>query len=329
MKKILFIGSRTFNYETIISEEIKKYCYEVVFYDERLRGNFYDKLALRYFPKLVDGRKKAYYSDILEKHKVDRFEYLFVLRGEIVPVWFLQEFKKQHPQTRLKLMMWDSIHNYPQMESKIKYFDDVFSFDMQDCKKYNLHFRPLFFNQKIEQQNDDLITPKYELSFVGTIHSDRLQILDAIRLENKYKTNFIMFLQGKPIFYVRKVMNKAYFKHKITNFRFSFLNAEEVKNIFLDSKAVIDIHHPGQTGLTMRTLEVLGLNRKLITTNQEIVEYDFYHPNNILVIDRKKPQIPKEFLEKPFVKIDKKIIERYSLASFTDDIFYEMKGKKI
>src|SRR5690606_25151171 len=58
------------------------------------------------------------------------------------------------------------------------------------------------------------------------------------------------------------------------------------------------IHHPGQTGLTMRTIETLALGRKLVTTNDTIREYSFYDADNILIVDRKRPKLHMEFFEK-------------------------------
>jgi len=48
------------------------------------------------------------------------------------------------------------------------------------------------------------------------------------------------------------------------------------------SKAVIDIEHPDQKGLTMRTMEMLGT------------------PENICIIDRKNPEVPQDFFENEY-----------------------------
>ena len=45
-----------------------------------------------------------------------------------------------------------------------------------------------------------------------------------------------------------------------------------------DCHAVLDIEHPKQVGLTMRTFEVLASGRKLITTNRSIINHEFYDP---------------------------------------------------
>jgi len=88
---------------------------------------------------------------------------------------------------------------------------------------------------------------------------------------------------------------------------------KEIADYFLNATAIIDIQHPKQHGLTMRTIEILPLQRKLITTNSEIKRYDFYHNENIMVIDRDDPILDEQFLLTPFKEIDPKIVHQYSV----------------
>ena len=101
------------------------------------------------------------------------------------------------------------------------------------------------------------------------------------------------------------------------------LSSEEVMEVVASSKAVLDIQHPKQTGLTMRTIEMLGVKRKLITTNPAVKEYDFYNPQNILVIDRANPIVNKEFLESLYSPINEKLYYKYSLDGWIEYIFKE------
>jgi hypothetical protein len=50
------------------------------------------------------------------------------------------------------------------------------------------------------------------------------------------------------------------------------------------SDVVIDICNSYQNGLTMRTIEAVGLRKKIVTNNNNISQYPFYHPNNVLLI---------------------------------------------
>ena len=71
----------------------------------------------------------------------------------------------------------------------------------------------------------------------------------------------------------------------------------------------------------MRCIETLGAKRKLITTNQAILEYDFYDENNILIVNREAPEIPIEFFSKPYQEISSEIYEKYSLDNWIYTIF--------
>jgi len=66
---------------------------------------------------------------------------------------------------------------------------------------------------------------------------------------------------------------------------------------------------------------MIGMGKKLITTNTGIKKYDFYNPKNILILDRDNPQIPPEFWDSPYEPIPQQIIDRYSLASFVRELF--------
>ena len=83
--------------------------------------------------------------------------------------------------------------------------------------------------------------------------------------------------------------------------------------IYSKSRCVVDVEDPGQHGLTMRSIEVVGLKRKLITTNKDIVNYDFYNTNNIFVLDRNNPVVDETFIDMPYKELDPEIYDKYSL----------------
>lgn len=97
-------------------------------------------------------------------------------------------------------------------------------------------------------------------------------------------------------------------------------DSSEIADIVNQSKSVLDIQHPNQTGLTMRTIEMIGMNKKLITTNASIVNYDFYNKKNILIIDRDNPQIDVSFFSTPYEKLNPEIYQKYSLSSWILDV---------
>jgi len=99
------------------------------------------------------------------------------------------------------------------------------------------------------------------------------------------------------------------------------MNKEEILNIISKSKTVLDIQHPDQSGLTMRTIEMLGAKRKLITTNSNIRNYDFYRKKNIYIIDRDNPKLDKSFFQSNYKNLSKDVYQKYSLENWLKTIF--------
>ena len=88
--------------------------------------------------------------------------------------------------------------------------------------------------------------------------------------------------------------------------------------------AVLDIQHPTQRGLTMRTFEALAAQTKLITTNSAIQYYDFYDPENIAIIDRESPVLPDGFLDTPYAPVPKGVTDKYSINNWIRTLFGEL-----
>ena len=103
---------------------------------------------------------------------------------------------------------------------------------------------------------------------------------------------------------------------RYSEFRFLQLPVKRVQDILEDTVSVVDIEHPNQSGLTIRTIEAVFSGRKLITTNSDIANYDFYDKNNILIIDRKNPVIPNGFLEGKVTEMKSNMVDKYSIKGW-------------
>jgi hypothetical protein len=103
-------------------------------------------------------------------------------------------------------------------------------------------------------------------------------------------------------------------------FHYEPLRSLEMNKIYQDTRCVLDSPQAGQLGLTIRVIEALGAKKKLITTNEDVINYDFYCPENIYVyrgfFDLKDP-----FFTEPYKDIDSNIYEKYSLRNWLKEIF--------
>ncbi len=63
------------------------------------------------------------------------------------------------------------------------------------------------------------------------------------------------------------------------------------------------------------------MQRKIITTNQSIKNYDFYKPNNILIIDEKHITFKPEFFNTPYEPIPESVYNKYTLSIWVNVVF--------
>jgi hypothetical protein len=217
--------------------------------------------------------------------------------------------------------MWDSFKNRTNTPHLLEYFDFKYSFDLKDSKNYNLDYLPLFYIDSYRSfiKKDNFL---YDVSFIGTAHSDRISIAKKVVMQlgtNKYF--FYFYFQSKILYYYNKIVNK-HFKDVIkTDICFNSIDKILLNQVLENSKVVLDIQHFDQEGLTMRTFEMIGAKKKLITTNKNVALHDFYNSNNIFILDRKKLEINSDFLGLDYIDLPKEIYEKYSLHSWIKTIF--------
>lgn len=313
-KRILLFSQYFFGYENKIAKKMREFGAEVALYDEMSVTKPLERAVLKISPSIFNKKTEQYYFEILQKEKAINYDYVLFIDCEMPTKKVLQTYKKTFIKARFCLHLWDSLENLKGVKSKIGYFDFVSSFDRKDSRENNIAFRPLFYDD-IYRACDEEREYDYDLSFVGTIHSDRYAIIKKLMSSNR-KMYIYPYLQSRFIFYYYKLTKQEFKGVSIEKFRFSKIDSDSIKRIIRKSRAVLDIQHPKQTGLTMRTLEMVGMKKKMVTTNKDIVNYDFFHKNNICVIDRENPIVPDDFYLSKYHDISKSIYEYYSIGQW-------------
>jgi hypothetical protein len=332
-KKILFFAPKFFGYEQDVKKELIEQGAEVFFLPDRPSEKTYVKVIYRLAPQLLSKISDKYYTAAVNDFAQLHYDFVFIQSGEALTIQFLKDLRKQYPQAKFIFYTYDSIANKKGQLDKIKFCDLAFSFDKADSVKYSIKFRPLFFSKGFEKEDskNNIINIKnnyeYDLSFIGTAHSDRHEIISKIKsqLPSNIITYTFLFMQAKWLFKLKKIFQKSFKYSRVNDFNFEAISKLKVQEIFKASKAILDIEHPNQTGLTMRTFEALGAEKKLITTNTAIKYMDFYNSNNILIIDRNSPVINMNFFQTKYEPVEKKIYLKYMLKTWVNDIFITYK----
>ncbi|TDO72792.1 hypothetical protein EV143_10797 [Flavobacterium chryseum] len=244
----------------------------------------------------------------LQKNKQIQ-DVILTIKGDFIDPKSILEFKKYAKKTIG--FFNDNIHRCPNIKQVIPYFDEVYSFEKEDCKNFKLKFAPNWIYTSNETITN-ISNFEYDVFTIGSIDK-RLPIL--VRIAEELKSKKINF---KFITYSKKTKSSD---GNITYIN-KFLPLSEVDYYVSRSKVLLDINRKGQIGLTFRVFESLGLQKKLITTNSDIINYDFYNPNNILIIDEKNPVIPVEFFENDYEKLPESIFEKYTLEGWVENVIF-------
>ena len=189
----------------------------------------------------------------------------------------------------------------------------VYTFDISDSKEFDIEYSPEYYTEHQENIKYDL---KYDVCYVGADKTNvRLKnLLDIKEVLRKNKVqNFF------HIFRVLKKYNR-YYLQETTNM---FLKYEDIQRIILESKCILELQMEGQSGCTLRTLESMFLNRKLMTNNKDIVNYDFYNPNNIFVIENADDFKDRfndilKFMRSPYQKLPDMVKNNYKFCKWLE-----------
>lgn len=188
------------------------------------------------------------------------------------------------------LWMWNKVTNSKVEQVKLKvsrFLGDVYSFDKDDCQKFGLKYNSQFYSQGYRPQIGAAST-KQTLFFVGKdkgrYHTVE-QIADYLDREH-ISYNFMIFPDNGVKYNRNDLLSTVY------------MNYEDVCKAVCDSSAVLDLVQDGQGGLTLRAMEALFFDKKIVTNNKSYKDYGFYSSDKIYIIQGDGLDGLSEFLNK-------------------------------
>jgi len=320
-KKIIFIGIGFYDYELDIIKylEAKK---NTVYYLNSVRPS-HIKALLSIFKITNFWKEKAqnFYTQKKIKKIPPNNDYVFVIKGEKLNKMDLHLLRDQNTNAKFILYEWDSIKRLSKTtKSLVSDFDKVLTFDMEDSQNYNMAFRPLYYRKNcLCTTKEALFLEKiYDLTFIGFAHSDRVELLIPLYrklIKMGYKAQFKIVIRYKTV--LKLLFTRKIHFSELSLFLFKYLPFKEYTDILKQSKAVIDLHHPNQSGLTMRSIESLAANCHLYTTNSNIKKYDNISSSSWSIINRELLDIK---VKKNYTKTQFDT-NYYSFEKFITDIF--------
>jgi len=282
----LVIVPAFFGYEKDIVAEFKRQGYETTFFDERPSDSALARAVLRFRKGFIARLIQKYYLEKWSELQNSQFDIVFVVKAEAIPRWFLENLRRVNPGARFVFYAWDALRNEKNCLGVLDCFDELFSFDSEDATTHeNFTYLPLFYTKEFEALDAEQTSRprRYQLSFVGTLHTDRYGFVKRL-FAGRSGTFSFFHVQARWYFVVAKYLTREHSAATWSDVSFHKLSRVRVAEIFRDSVAVIDIPRRGQTGLTIRTFEVLASGSVLVTTNPAISREPFFDPRRIVVL---------------------------------------------
>jgi len=327
-KNVLLIAPAFFNYEKVIVDELARRGAIVTYAnaDPSISYSTLISIFKRFkFPieKLIGRFEKKTFKFISKSG--DKFDYFILICGMAITSHLvgLINHKLMNLDGMTVLYYWDSRKLLKDDVRKLGLFDRVYSFDKEDCKlhKPDMNFLPLFYVEDyIRGKNSIRQHIQYDIASVGSFKFDRYFMLKRMKDKNPGLRMNIFQYCNLANFIFHKTLRRKYRSIAYKDISFRKKSADEILNIYDASYAVLDIPRVGQNGLTMRTFECIAMGKKLITTNKNIVEYDFYDPRNIAILNDDLSLPSSRWFAQEYAPIDPVILSRYSISNWVGEL---------
>lgn len=317
--KICLISFDFWDYDAHIVEFLKKKNIEAqhikigavrhAHFGARLK-NAFSKIFFR--KNLKHQKRQQFVIDQLKE--LGHQDQILVLNPNVFDTETLQFIKEN--TNKLITFLYDNLERFP-VQDKLHFFDKIYSFDDKDIEKYgferltNYNYLP-FLSQK--EQN-----PKKDVLYITSCDKKRIFQLGALIEKFKaFRLSFDIFVIGKKVW--KNQLKNCFCKSEIS-FRRKRIQHKELPEIYRNTKAILDLMRKDQYGLSFRVFEAMALEKKIITDNEKIKNYDFYNPNNILVLNDDFSNLTKDFFQMPYQSLPQEVYEKYTLEKWVEKVF--------
>jgi hypothetical protein len=258
-------------------------------------------------------------KEINDKLSNQNFDYALVIRPDLFSLTQL-ELIKTYTYQKFIGYQWNGLGRFPDTLLSIKLFDRFFIFDHTDLSNPDYASYPLLgcTNFYFDMYQPQPIAHHGIIAYFVGLHFDERSMSINFCAQELVKHGIILDFNIK----FRHGEQNAHLQYPSKEIKFIKKNIDFDENIKRINQAdiLVDVVNPIHNGLSFRTFEALYYEKKLITNNKMVQNYDFYHPNNILIWDGQDLTGLTAFLAKPFTPIDKKIVEKYGFKNWIKNI---------
>ena len=205
--------------------------------------------------------------------------------------------------SRNKFSPWEYAHYL----HKNKRFH-IYTFDAADAVNYRFSSVPQVYRRfPLEALPADklaAVTP-IDFFFVGRDKSRSSELVALVELlQSKSMSYYFHIVQDK---------HTVISPHLASCFKQTPLSYSDTLLYLAQSKCLIEFVQKGQQGLTIRALEALFYQKKLVTNNGAIRDSVFYHRDNIFIWGEDRVDDFERFMHAPYHEVENQYIQTYDI----------------
>ena len=158
------------------------------------------------------------------------------------------------------------------IKRRLKYFKYVFSFDQKDCETYGFIYHSTNYSMVPLDARESTETDAF---FVG-VSKGRAESLGTIYTR-------IKDAGGTPEFFISGMKNNEI---RVEGIHYNqWLDYGQVLDHIRKTNCLIEVMDGDQNGVTLRTMEAVCYNKRLLTNNRSVMQSPFYESGFIKVFD--------------------------------------------
>ena len=206
---------------------------------------------------------------------------------------YLAEKQKEKNITMVLVMVNTMARRGTLIEKRQQYFSQVYSFDKRDCETYGFIYHPTNYSMVTMDKRCEVTQDAF---FVG-VSKGRTHTLESIyeRLQvSGVKANF----------YISGV--KASERRKKRIHYNQWLSYKQVLDNIKKTNCIVEVMDGLQEGVTLRTMEAICYNKRLLTNNSSIKNSPYYNTGYIQVFNNSSD------IDIDFVKDRSKVDYKYN-----------------
>ena len=187
----------------------------------------------------------------------------------------------------------------------------AYTFDPADARDFGIGLTPQVFRHVAPETiaaEDTSSSPRSDVYFVG---ADKGRLSELRALESTLQHAGL-----STHFHVVADKRRRYSADERAWLRTDQLRYHDNLSQVKRSRAILEILQSGQSGTTLRYVEALFLDRKLITNNRAIREAPGYDPSRFFILGEDDLAGIREFIERPPRPVCPRVLARHAIGSW-------------